>query len=344
MGFPGARGYTNAWDSVPSIQKYASRLAKPPLGSAPPPTPRSPHVRKQSDSYRSRGEQSDANSMDGDVEDEGDDDSGIEADSRPSSNERPDRGKARADLPRSGPMSPPSGPSRPKKGYRSYGVQTVPKDVRSVSVQVSQSTSTPTGKSRRNSRHSSASSSPVIMPHIDLPRQPPIQEMVLGAEQTALATPSLGNVHPHTRSSGGRHHHQHGSGVLSPRLHDVYTFESPNRTPPTGSPGTQSPVTRKAPAAVQPTRPLMLDTQQMQAPPFGIVRSSSTETADSPLGPVSPADSLPGPPPRKPVGRTWNPATGVDVFKRGSEEVLARFLRMGSWEEESQSASPSHRF
>jgi len=30
----------------------------------------------------------------------------------------------------------------------------------------------------------------------------------------------------------------------------------------------------------------------------------------------------------------WDPARGVDVFKRGSEEVLARFLRMGSFDEE----------
>lgn len=33
-------------------------------------------------------------------------------------------------------------------------------------------------------------------------------------------------------------------------------------------------------------------------------------------------------------GRVWDPARGVDVFKRDSEEVLARFLRMGSFEED----------
>ncbi|THH33157.1 hypothetical protein EUX98_g1060 [Antrodiella citrinella] len=32
-------------------------------------------------------------------------------------------------------------------------------------------------------------------------------------------------------------------------------------------------------------------------------------------------------------GRVWDPSRGVDVFKRGSEEVLARFLKMGSFEE-----------
>ncbi|KAJ7293144.1 glycogenin [Mycena rebaudengoi] len=34
------------------------------------------------------------------------------------------------------------------------------------------------------------------------------------------------------------------------------------------------------------------------------------------------------------VAAVWDPARGVELFKRGSEEVLARFLKMGSWEEE----------
>jgi len=33
----------------------------------------------------------------------------------------------------------------------------------------------------------------------------------------------------------------------------------------------------------------------------------------------------------------WDPARGVEIFKKGSEEVLSRFLKMGSWEEEKQS-------
>ena len=32
------------------------------------------------------------------------------------------------------------------------------------------------------------------------------------------------------------------------------------------------------------------------------------------------------------TGRVWDPARGVDVFKRSSEEVLARFLRSGTFE------------
>ncbi|KAF9513579.1 hypothetical protein BS47DRAFT_1295968 [Hydnum rufescens UP504] len=35
--------------------------------------------------------------------------------------------------------------------------------------------------------------------------------------------------------------------------------------------------------------------------------------------------------PRIPAGRRWDPARGVDVFKRDNEEVLARFLKMDHW-------------
>ncbi|GJE85833.1 glycosyltransferase family 8 protein [Phanerochaete sordida] len=68
-----------------------------------------------------------------------------------------------------------------------------------------------------------------------------------------------------------------------------------------------------------------------------LVRSISTESAITPSpttthdSPITPADNTP----RK-GSRVWDPARGVDVFKRGSEEVLARFLRMGSFEEENQ--------
>lgn len=66
-------------------------------------------------------------------------------------------------------------------------------------------------------------------------------------------------------------------------------------------------------------------------------RSVSTETAAT----LSPATSVslitPENTPIMPVrkgGRVFDPSRGVDIFKRSSEEVLARFLRMGSFEEE----------
>lgn len=66
-------------------------------------------------------------------------------------------------------------------------------------------------------------------------------------------------------------------------------------------------------------------------------RSTSNESAVTP-SPSTTHDSLVTPE-NTPIGarksgRVWDPARGVDVFKRGSEEVLARFLRMGSFDEE----------
>ncbi|KIK94755.1 glycosyltransferase family 8 protein [Paxillus rubicundulus Ve08.2h10] len=52
----------------------------------------------------------------------------------------------------------------------------------------------------------------------------------------------------------------------------------------------------------------------------------------SSVGPLSPADGKQVIQARR-GSRVWDPARGVELFKRGSEEVLARFLKMGSWEE-----------
>lgn len=343
LGYSGASGYANAWDSVPSIQKYASRLAKPVFPQSQPPVNVSPRSRKRSDSYRSRGEQSDANSMDGDVEDEVDDNSDSDTGGRFSSSERSEGGKKKG---RSRGGSAASGSSRAqgKKSYRSYGVQTIPKETRSIAVQVSQSSSTTIGKFsvRQGSRRSSSSSSPAQMPFIDLPKPSTAQEMALGLEPSALSTPNVANANmqPFTRAVGSRQQQQHGlpSGMLSPRLHETYAFGTPPRTSPSGSPGTQTPTSRRA---SQISKPPALDTRRITVPeaPANMRRTSSQDTADSPVGPASPGDSPIAAPPRKPTARSWNPATGVDVFKRTSEEVLARFLRMGSWEDD----SPSHK-
>ncbi|KAJ3922634.1 hypothetical protein F5877DRAFT_33231 [Lentinula edodes] len=63
----------------------------------------------------------------------------------------------------------------------------------------------------------------------------------------------------------------------------------------------------------------------------------------SSAGPVSPHEGQPIPSvvSSRKAGRVFDLARGVELFKRGSEEVLARFLKMSSWEEES---SPQWRF
>ncbi|KAL5533906.1 hypothetical protein ACEPAG_366 [Sanghuangporus baumii] len=343
IGFPGARGYGNAWDSVPSIQKYAARLVKPSSTSFPL-TIQPPRLRKRSDSYRSRGEQSDANSMDGDVEDEIDDnDSEVDAAGRFSSSERSYDGHSRKGS-RASITSPPSGSARSKsskKEYRSYGVQTVPKDVRSVGVQVNEEFSTSTGKSRPKDipKPGSPTILSVIRPHIELPKQPTIQELQMGPEPTALATPSSANVESFMRvQTTHQHHPVILSGMVSPRLHETFATGSPNRTPPNASPGTQSPASRRQAEKLKLPQ-LSIEHPQLLA--RSVTRTSSQDTADSPVGPISPVDT-PLSQQRKPAGRKWNPATGVDVFKRSSEEVLARFLRLGSWDDDSQPSARTH--
>ncbi|KAL5535833.1 GLG2 [Sanghuangporus sanghuang] len=343
IGFPGARGYANAWDSVPSIQKYAARLVKPSSTSFPL-TIQPPRLRKRSDSYRSRGEQSDANSMDGDVEDEIDNDSEVDAGGRFSSSERSSGGRSRKGSLGSI-TSPPSGPARSKpskKEYRSYGVQTVPKDVRSVGVQVSEEFSTSTGKSRAKDipKPESPTILSVTRPHIELPTQPTIQELQMGPEPTALATPLSANVESFMRIQTTRQHHPVviPSGMVSPRLHETFATGSPNRTPPSASPGTLSPASRRQAEKLKLPQ-LSIEHPQLLA--RSVTRTSSQDTADSPVGPISPVDA-PLSQQKKPAGRKWNPATGVDVFKRSSEEVLARFLRLGSWDDDSQPSARTH--
>jgi glycogenin glucosyltransferase len=76
-------------------------------------------------------------------------------------------------------------------------------------------------------------------------------------------------------------------------------------------------------------------------PPSSISRTFSSDTASSPSSagpPISPTDTRPI---HRAGGRVWDPARGVEIFKKGSEEVLSRFLKMGSWEEEKQSPSQS---
>ncbi|KAF9478030.1 hypothetical protein BDN70DRAFT_933730 [Pholiota conissans] len=98
--------------------------------------------------------------------------------------------------------------------------------------------------------------------------------------------------------------------------------------------------TSLAPAAVPTTR--RLSVSMGRSSPASIARKPSNDSSlgspASSFGPLSPADShaiLLTSPVRK-GARVWDPARGVDLFKRGSEEVLARFLKMGSWEDEAR--------
>ena len=72
------------------------------------------------------------------------------------------------------------------------------------------------------------------------------------------------------------------------------------------------------------------------SPPLHRLSSNDTMATSSPstTGPLETPEGTPLMGPMRKSGRVWDPARGVDVFKRSSEEVLARFLRSGSFDEE----------
>ncbi|TDL28016.1 nucleotide-diphospho-sugar transferase [Rickenella mellea] len=366
----GFRSYANAWDNVPSIQKYAAKLVKPPPSVVAPmiTSPRSGHSRKRSDSFKSWEERADATSMDGDDEDDGDDDEATRLDD--SSVERSGRPPGRdRSLSSSGTRTPRS--AKVKKEYRTYGVQTIPKEVRSFGVQVStptgskdeplsskKFTTSPPTMAKLPSRRGTRASPPKVDPS-SLPKPPSsIEELRLGQEQMASASPGVVSAqsfikpgHPSLVTQSQNVNQSLPTGTMSPRIHDSYnTGSQALDSPRSHSPSSVSPVATPGPISSRtnvPFAPSKLSISQPPLTPIVVARTSSTsssgETLDSSIGPISPRDSLLSPQiSRKPAARIWNPATGVDVFKRGSEEVLARFLRMGSWEEDAHAHGHHH--
>jgi len=121
------------------------------------------------------------------------------------------------------------------------------------------------------------------------------------------------------------------TGLRSPR----YTSplgSSTNLAESTPRPALYKPVQR--PSAVQ------RGGSEQRLTPMSVTRAiSSDNSSPSSAGPpISPSDSRPI---RRAGGRVWDPARGVEIFKKGSEEVLSRFLKLGSWEDEKQSQSPT---
>ncbi|KAF7793378.1 hypothetical protein EIP86_004490 [Pleurotus ostreatoroseus] len=120
--------------------------------------------------------------------------------------------------------------------------------------------------------------------------------------------------------------------VMSPRRTSISSVQTSRTTSPVVGTGARAQQQQNTPS---PKLTRLSPLTAIQSP--ALQRSISAETATTP-SPSSTHDSLITPEgtpilPRK-SGRVWDPARGVDVFKRGSEEVLARFLRMGSFDEE----------
>ncbi|KAF7311067.1 putative glycosyltransferase family 8 protein GLGEN [Mycena chlorophos] len=280
LGLPATLAYANAWDTVPSIQKYASRLARPPH---PPASPFPEDPRRRWD------DRTEASSMDGDDEDEGEEDDDDESRSGLSESDRETAATSTAS--RSSRISATySFKSKvvPKEEYKQYtvrGVQTITPRYRSQGTQVNTAMTT----------HSA----------------------------TKVSSTSTGARDRHARrpSQSGS---QDGSGKRQ------WTVGAATALPPVTTTTTPRPIETQQ---QQQTSPRALTTPI--TPAMSVQRTTSTTSSSSStsVGPTSPPDTIGAAGARK-GSRVWDPARGVELFKRGSEEVLARFLKMGSWEEE----------
>ncbi|EIW64301.1 uncharacterized protein TRAVEDRAFT_68143 [Trametes versicolor FP-101664 SS1] len=391
--------YQNAWDTVPSIQHYATKLVRPHHSIHQPPPPDHDVGWRKWDEERERvyQEKQDASSMDGDDEDEGDDDDddAHEQTSRWDSESSKDRTQARR--PRAG--SSASTSSVQGKKYHGRGIQTDQIETRSMGVQVNvwaESVAAATQKLEdpKPSRGVGTSTRQRTQPPSGIGLLPPVTMREfkrdpdqMGVASTPAVTQPMMGVMPFPSSASP-------TGIRSPQfLGSPRTYTPPRaasplripsppkiaspkpHTPPkVSSPkgphspkstmvprrlsAAQMPTSRLAgspkPASPKPGSPvvgLSVATSPRQSPkltrltaPFNssppLHRSSSNDTvvASSPStqGPVETPEGTPvlGTIPLRKGGRVWDPARGVDVFKRSSEEVLARFLRTGSFDED----------
>ncbi|KIK70718.1 glycosyltransferase family 8 protein [Collybiopsis luxurians FD-317 M1] len=357
-GFPPTLSYANAWDTVPSIQRYASRLVRPP----PPPPPPAPF---DSEDYR-RGrknwdDQTEESSRDGDDEDNTDIDDGEPVVSRLADSDNETFVSSSTSRPRSrrgSSVSASSGIKSKKKEYRVRGVQTISPEMRNQAVQVailvdpSKVSSTDGLTSQDQTTNSPTTSRPARLSltlQTGNGRKP--QWATSSAPSALPPVVSSGRgVSPDLKNSTGTSTKTGGDDTLdsfSPPPDELSPREFGFSGAPQGvrpgppdrsnSTSTVTPASAIAPAIVQRTSgsPQTLSAQ----PPLEPLRQISNDSVTSPssAGPISPPEGQPigsiGPP-RK-VGRVFDPARGVEVFKRGSEEVLARFLKMSSWEDES---------
>jgi glycogenin glucosyltransferase len=245
-------------------------------------------------------EKSDASSHDGDIEDEADSDD--EGDGR----QTVTKGRSRSS----------SVSTARKKKYKSFGVQTDAKEMYSQSVQVS-AEGDPTAKQSSRSRTESVSMKKQWQPSSSL-RLPPVIDVAAGAEP----------------------------GLLSPTTPQALTLPPSVSVPVESTVGLVLSATN---GSLETLSPLKTPEQHGEAK-LGVKRSETSSPRLSPsrqlsnisltpssLGSVSPNEghspSTPSTPSR--TSRVWDPSRGVELFKRGSEEVLARFLKISSREEPS---------
>lgn len=323
-GLPSSLTYANAWDTVPSIQKYASQLVRQPQPSTLAPAFDEDGWRR--DRKKKRDERAEVSSRDGDDEDNADDDDDEPAAANSDGDSVKSATKRRS---RSSSLSP----KPKKKEYRQFGVQTIPREKREQAVQAVQDPPPPPKqeKEKKATMHSKRQWAPSSGSNLLAPTT--IHEMSNGhgsrmksaTNAEAKSSPVSEPSHPTLLKLSSLSTAQPRSPVRSPREFVV----SPSATGPPARP-------LLSPTSKPSVRTSAITTAKL---PSVIARQSSNESSlNSPAssaGPISPSDTSPINLTMKKAGRVWDPARGVELFKRGSEEVLARFLKMGSWEDES---------
>ncbi|PCH33987.1 glycosyltransferase family 8 protein [Wolfiporia cocos MD-104 SS10] len=416
IGLPANLAYANAWDNVPSIQKYASRLVRPHQLQHPLQHPlyqslsvNSPGTRRGSqwaaddegwkrwekERERVARAKQDASSMDGDDEDDGNDEDESEEDSKTRRGGRDRSGSGSSHRSRSGSATSPA--SAKGKQYRMRGVQTIPIETRTQGVQTVIVTPEELPYRRPRSARSSISSGSSrreMIANLALPATllapATLREYRTDPDQMGAATPlmnqSLKQIVPFP-STGTPTGLRSPQTLGSPRTYSPPRVRTPPKAPSSPKLSTQKRTTAydvstspQSPSPKGTTPRRLSNTQQQQlgsprkvgtpqgTPPHkpaspvtgtpprdmdspklsrlfspALARSSSNETAltssPSTQGPTTSPETTPIVGVVRKGGRVWDPARGVDVFKRSSEEVLQRFLRMGSFEEDERRQS-----
>ncbi|KAF8338293.1 uncharacterized protein EI90DRAFT_2991551 [Cantharellus anzutake] len=346
-GMPGSIVYTNAWDNIPSIQRYANTLVKPIpeiVSTSPPSSKR----RKQPQEPAPL--QPIEDDHDGDDEDTSEgSSSGDEKPKSASSSRRssvPSRGSHRGSA-----ASPEHKRPRTRTGsilsasskeYKSEGMQTVPK----------------------SRKHQSTQTEEVGIFYADSPRA----DALPAAAPPETTPPPRLNINRLLKAGG-----YSPAGPLSPRMADSTSASPPGagerpipsidgqiKKPSTPTRDPQSPValgspfqqTRfklsptQSPREIVPSSPSMASTATLRDQSTLTGESNrlswmSTTSGTSDATIASPISTTVSPDlahlaKKVSAGRKWDPARGVDVFKRDSQEVLAKFLKMGQWSSSSE--------
>ncbi|QRV83147.1 glycosyltransferase family 8 protein [Ceratobasidium sp. AG-Ba] len=325
--------YSNAWDDIPSIQRYASRLmgVKPPPKADPTPVPEPPKPEKEWSWDRNRGE-ADASSRDGDDEDDEEEES-------------PDQEKEKVKPPTtvgSGQSTGlgsngTNGTSRPKLGSRS----------------ASRSSGSRSGSFSRSSATTATSPAAQTLkssPGVSVPGRNGNATLRGYGAYLAEKRKSQGALEGHVDArsrvatiGAGTPAFMYPLGI-EPQLPGLIWAPAPDVVNAVGDDEASLP--SLAEPSFEFTRPshitLSTVTSLSVAGTLGstldvlshtrTISSENDMTDDSSLPPspgVSSSELERSPPP--PPARTFDEARSVDNFKRDSHEVLARFLRMGSW-------------